>query len=665
VKLPPRTLAVGAALALWTGAAWADQVSGTRSNEVYERSHDVLLTMHRGWAELRVRRSVENLGKRHDQALFWIDVPSGAVATGLRTLGGSAGRPHWFAGELMEAEAAAARYRELTGIGGYYPKDPALLSWRSQELLALQVFPVPPGETKTVEYTLRIPTHYEHGAHRLALPGLGTDELAAAVVLAAPTGADVLRIDGRRAARGASLHTQPGKSAEVSLTPKMREPIGGELAVASTGDRRWVTRFVFEAAPHVEEIPKRASIVVAIDASRSVSSRDLDAAKAATAAYLSHFSDAEVEVLVFSRTAQRRYGRFVSVKRARSDLETMTIEQKNGSDVDAALAEAEKIVARAPAGRPRRIVLVTDGMVRSSLKPERIRGALGQSGAIVHVGILHAGANALTRDDHHPWAPAVRSTGGLVWNAWAASDAGSERLRDTYEEWARPVRVDHVRLYSPDIEMGADIDAPPNTLNEGESITRAFVAKRDVSWVRVEGELWARHVERVARPDAAAAKRWSALVFGSPLLDELTEPEMMTLAMRGGAVSPVTSYLAIEPGVRPSTEGLEWGASGSGFGAGVPRVRMGATSASGRAPYIDRDAWLTAALSRSYQACGGASGTATLRLETTFAEVVDVPHAELAGPPDPLLGRCLSEAAWDLVLPSGFDQEWESFTLYL
>jgi hypothetical protein len=665
VKLPPRALAVGAALALSTGAARADQVSGTRSTEVYERAHDVLLTMHRGWAELRVRRSVENLGKRHDQALFWIDVPRGAVATGLRTLGATAGRPHWFAGELMEAEAAAAKYRELTGIGGYYPKDPALLSWRNQDLLALQVFPVAPADKKTVEYTLRIPTVYEQGAHRLALPGLGTEDLAADVVLAAAPGGDELSIDGRRVTQGARLHTPLGKTAELSLVPKMREPIGGELAVAGTGNGRWVTRFVFEAAPHVEEVPKRASIVVAIDASRSVSSSDLDAAKAATAGYLSHFSDAEVEILTFARTAKRRYGHFVSVKRAQSDLEAMTIEQKNGSNVDAALAEAEKIVAGAPAGRPRRVVLVTDGVVRSSLKPERIRGALGSGSAVVHIGILHAGSDALSRDDQHPWASAVRSTGGLVWNASATSDARDARLRGTYEEWARPMRIDHVRLYSPDIEVGNGIDAPPDTLNEGESITRAFVGKRDVSWVRVEGELWARRVERVARSDAAAAKRWSALVFGSALLDELTEPEMMKLAMRGGAVSPVTSYLAIEPGVRPSTEGLEWGSSGSGFGSGVPRVRMGATSATGRAPFIDRDAWLTAALSQSYQACGGKSGTATLRLETTFAEVVDVPHVELTGPPDALLGRCLTEAAWDLVLPASFDLDWESFTLYL
>ena len=67
-------------------------------------------------------------------------------------------------------------------------------------------------------------------------------------------------------------------------------------------------------------------------------------------------------------------------------------------------------------------------------------------------------------------------------------------------------------------------------------------------------------------------KLWSALVFGSNVLDELSEPEMMTLAMKGGAVSPVTSYLAIEPGVRPSTEGLDWG-TGQGFGSGHGRFR--------------------------------------------------------------------------------------------
>ena len=141
--------------------AGAEEVMGTRSEELVERSHEIRLTLEHGVASLRVRRTVHNGGPRHDQAMFWIDVPPAAVATGLRTKGTLGGRPHWFEGDLLEAEAAAERYRELTGIGGYYPKDPALLSWRDQSYLALQVFPVAPDSDKTIEYTLEMPARWE------------------------------------------------------------------------------------------------------------------------------------------------------------------------------------------------------------------------------------------------------------------------------------------------------------------------------------------------------------------------------------------------------------------------------------------------------------------------------------------------------------------------
>src|SRR5262245_8174664 len=80
--------------------AGADSVFGTRSEEHRERTHVVSLTLKPGHAELVVQRSVFNGGPRHDQAEFWIELPNEAVATGLRTLGSLAGRPHWFEGEL-------------------------------------------------------------------------------------------------------------------------------------------------------------------------------------------------------------------------------------------------------------------------------------------------------------------------------------------------------------------------------------------------------------------------------------------------------------------------------------------------------------------------------------------------------------------------------------
>ena len=138
MPLAPRPFALSAvpflaAAALWSTPAQAgDNVYGTRSGtDLKETGHEIQLSFERGYVELKVERTVFNPIERHDQALMWLDLPVAAVATSLSTLGERNGRPHWYAGELLEAEAAAERYRELTGIGGYYPKDPALLSWRS------------------------------------------------------------------------------------------------------------------------------------------------------------------------------------------------------------------------------------------------------------------------------------------------------------------------------------------------------------------------------------------------------------------------------------------------------------------------------------------------------------------------------------------------------
>lgn len=125
-------LATLTAIAAWSSHARAlDSFHGTRTVALSERGHSVVLTLARDYAELVARRTIWNGGKQSDQATFHIALLEGAVATRLRSRGIGPSAP-WFEGELLEAEEAAAKYKELTGIGGYYPKDPALLSWRAQ-----------------------------------------------------------------------------------------------------------------------------------------------------------------------------------------------------------------------------------------------------------------------------------------------------------------------------------------------------------------------------------------------------------------------------------------------------------------------------------------------------------------------------------------------------
>src|SRR5687767_2651011 len=124
MRRAPSALVLAALLA--PAAAHADTFSFTRSDKLVEKAHTVDITLKRDHAVIEVERTVHNGGERPDQALFHIHNDAQLVATGLRTQAIVEGKPVWFEGELMEAEAAAAKYRELTGIGGYYPKDPAL-----------------------------------------------------------------------------------------------------------------------------------------------------------------------------------------------------------------------------------------------------------------------------------------------------------------------------------------------------------------------------------------------------------------------------------------------------------------------------------------------------------------------------------------------------------
>ena len=139
----------------------------------------------------------------------------------------------------------------------------------------------------------------------------------------------------------------------------------------------------------------------------------------------------------------------------------------------------------------------------------------------------------------------------------------------------------------------------------------------------------------------------------------LADSEMMTLAMAGRAVTPVTSYLAVEPGVRPSTEGFEpsgiglrgvgqGGSIGHGTGAGFGRVAS---------QVFDFQAYLHNSLADAWKACGGGARRLEIKVETTGREVVDVPTSVVTGGGGSAgVAACMAEAAWALDLPTEFTQ---------
>lgn len=665
------SLSLALALVLAPSPAGADMVSGTRSFLLFERSDVVDLVFDHGHATLVVQRTVENLGPKHDQALFDIYIPKTAVAVGLRTLGIVDGKPVWFTGELLEAELAAARYKELTGIGGWYPKDPALLSWRSPTELKLQVFPIAPKTKKTVEYTLEMPTRYVDGRYALDLSAMGTEQLPALMHPRAADPKDALYLDGAKldaklAAKGIPLDD----ACTLTLAPATPPSIGGTLASVSFAKSRAFVHASLGLPERLSEEPKGAYVVVVLDGSRSIRDDDRLAEVAAASAYLAGLPDAHVAVLTFARKVKARNVGFVGTKIALSDLETLSASfpDENGSAIDAALAEAARLLATAPAGAPRRVVALTDFHTRSAIEPKTISAF--DADTIVHLATIGKGSAHLERDDDHPWAKLARATGGLLYQGAAStSSMDVEVMRDTFEEWVRPRHVE--RIVATGIGLDGAALSIPSVMREGEGWEQLTFATYASPAIAVTGELWSKKVSALLSSTSESEKLWSALVFGSDVRDSLNEKEMMTLAMKGGAVSPVTSYLAIEPGVRPSTEGLEEG--GAGYGDGIGLGSLGSFGHGYGAKIVamyDHAKFLQDELTAALTVCGGQGRKVHVEIETTYDEVVDVEVSVAsvdggkasgkAGAGD-ALEVCVGERFWSTVLPSGFRSAFHRF----
>ena len=659
-------LGLGTSLAA-LAAARADTVSGTRSAALYERIDAIALRFDRTHATLVVQRTFENLGKEYDQAVVHIsDLPLGAVAIGLRTQALTSGKAVWYSGDLLEAELAAKRYRALTGVGGYYPKDPALLSWRSSSELALQVFPIDPKGKKTVEYTLVVPVTYQDGRYHVRLPRMGTEVLPATVTLSSGRVSDVLSIDDAIVPTGASRVLDDELAVGLSPTnAPMFETSMASVPFGTEKKPRALLHASIAISPRLSEAPRGAYVVIVLDASRSLTKEERAAEVAAADGYLRHLPGPHVEVLTFDRTVHARHGKFVDLQTALADLGAKPLTGGNGSALDLALAEAKTLLGNAPAGAPKRVIVLTDLRTRDALKPSSVK-ALESAQAIVHLGVISLGPPSLARDDDNPWASVVRPTGGLVWQAAATPEAESAaELHEVYEEWVRPRKIDHVVLTGIGVQGGLGI---PDTMHEGTGFEDLRVVSYATPALEVHGELWATKVKTLIAPTKEQDALWSALVFGDDdVRNELSDPEMMVLATKGGAVSPVTSYLAIEPGVRPSIIGLDWGdgiGSGGmgllGFGEGGGGYGSGIGLGGSFSPIQ----WLRNAVGHALADCGGVARTASIGVETTSLEIVDVSAIGLGGAAtsaDPKLRACVTEAIWALELPAFFTLEHTTF----
>jgi hypothetical protein len=285
---------------------------------------------------------------------------------------------------------------------------------------------------------------------------------------------------------------------------------------------------------------------------------------------------------------------------------------------------------------------MTDLQMRQSLTPAAV-GALRFENTLLHLATVTNDRPFLHRDDKSPWAAVPRATGGLLWHATAKRDVifAYDHHR-VFEEWVRPIRIDNMTLTG----VGEDGAIPiPRSLLEGEGLDDLRLHNFPTPAIEVRGEVWAKKVTTVLTTTSVEERLWSALVFGNPVHEGLTEQETTFLAMRGRAVSPMTSYLAIEPGVRPSTEGLDH-AFGEGWGR-IGGFGHGSGNGSGLEYALDGSA-LRAKVAKIVASCGAPA--TQVRIETAFAETVDVEVQSKLATPD--ARTCVEDGIWDLEVPA-------------
>lgn len=447
--------------------------------------------------------------------------------------------------------------------------------------------------------------------------------------------------------------------ASIAIAPPRITTWNARLGKVVASEAHAFSRLEVDVAPQLVPTPRRPQVVFVIDSSFSQGDAGVAAQLDLLAAYLTHVPDAEVELVTYRRRAMRVFGTFVPV--AQLPAKIATAKQRgafalgNGSAVDEGARIAAAALTRRPG--PRRVVLATDELTRPALTSTLALAALGSLSpdTVVHVVVPTLDGDdrpSLDRHDEAPFAALATHHHGIYAAIRGLPAKTIKELAPLALELVRPTRIEKLAVTG-----GFTLEA--DVLHEGDGLRmmRGTTSAAAPARVTLTGLLWSDPVRREVATTEPFSRQTAAFVFGADEYGALSEAEQLTVAMIGRAVSPVTSYVAAEPGTRPSPIGLLEGVigagsygtlgsgsgSGSGFGIERPNLRDLIDTSRCVASIRPPTAW-----------------SVQLSVETTKDEIVDViPAAD--GP----LAACLAETAWTVRLDTRFTADHDAFAVVL
>ncbi len=423
-----------------------------------------------------------------------------------------------------------------------------------------------------------------------------------------------------------------GSRATIKIANKRSKYSNLRFGKVDLVENKHFQRIEFDASSELSKLARKHRVVFVIDRSRTMKQEGVDAQLRLAKAYLANAPKAQFEIVLYDRRAIATSDSFLAANQFDAHVKSLRKSGKlvpaNGSFLDRGLNKAKRVLAREIGSR--HIVAFTDNRLRTRWKTAKVTQALrGMGGVVVHVAQVGGLQSdfAITRNDKHRLYSLSTLTGGVVVNVDGLSLARTTHLNDEAEYLVRPNRIDNVLFNGKRQE---------DSISEGQGIRKMEALKQADNEVRLSGQLWTREVSFSAKEEERLNVATAGFVFSHDLYEPLTDAEKFVVAMYGKAVSPVTSYLAVEPGVRPSTDGILRG-SGSGFGAGGGRL----SGLGGRfsPPPFD---WKKLAR-RISKRCGVTKRTKAI-VETNDTEIADVRLVSETG--------CISTELWKVMLPS-------------
>lgn len=455
-------------------------------------------------AFIKSTQVIANSSKFEEEAVYTFDLPLDAAVVGLQVRL-SDGRTTSMA--VMDAGAALTVVPDADGVNAapdvglmrLVARDAPRITGPSIYALAtyeLRVYPVTPGQVITVTTTWVSPLRYDDGRLLLRIPHRGD---AGNLVRERVS----LRLQPPGGTRGfAAVHgggkllgkrikqahfTAPPRTdvvidAEIEFESRSESPLVSFASVPIRDDFGAIGVSVMTPRPSGAAELDYERLLVLVDISRSLENEGLAAAAALSDALLASIpASAEVEVILFDRTAQRVFGSFTrNSPKLRKDLAKALRrgELDNGSDLGAALDLARSVLLqKRPAkgtepGRraPTLVTIISDGMLPVALDGRAAADHIGddllQDIEIFSIILVPDHAPAPDTDDNPLGKLAYRTPGRAT--AVRFGEAAM-RAKNLASELGRPVplRAVHIDTGSTAIE-GMDI---PGILDAGQGYT--------------------------------------------------------------------------------------------------------------------------------------------------------------------------------------------------